>query len=703
MTVETNSSRKTYAGDNVTTSFDTSPVVFFDTSDLEVSITTNATGASVSLTENTDYTVTGGSGAVGTISLAGGSSPHGALLSGTTLVIVRVVSATQTVDFVNGDNSDAEVAERALDKLTMLAQQLEEGADRAIKLPTGDTSGSTTELPAASTRAGTLLGFDAVGLLTTYVVQIGTSLVNLAAAAGSSLIGFIQAGTGAVLRTLQDKNRDIVSVKDFGAKGDGVTDDTAVFAAAALIGGRIYAPAGTYLVTDTTLFALAGTTIEGDGPRKTIIKFAPTTTGKPCFHFKLAAASEIPFCGVLKLGFDATGNTQGTKTAIRITDAEEMIISDIEVSNWTSVAHDCIGLQFRGRQTHDIFDVTINADLPISIETNPNNSISIDHYHFCNTYLLALANPCVKIADGVNLSQVTFDGFQAWVTGTYGLLWNDTTTVQASQGLTLKNVRTEQGTDPTAYVVSITHNAGLQGLVIDNCNFAADRKGFFFRNVPFWHIKDSFYADPAKEALNIDNTTQVGRSTNTFWQQGGTASITGLARIFQFGSGLNVTLASDFCYMNLAAINPTTQAIWGTGTTTNAVTGEVGEYVTASLASGSALSLTSPNALTVTSLSLTGGDWDVWGVIDYLAGGATTFTVMKSGISTSTNAIGSQDTFTNLALAGTLAAASDMAHATPVVRISLAPGTTSIFLVAQATFAASTLKVYGTIFARRRR
>ena len=48
----------------------------------------------------------------------------------------------------------------------------------------------------------------------------------LAAPSGSSLIGFIQAGVGAVARTDQSKMRERVSVEDFGAVGDGVTDST---------------------------------------------------------------------------------------------------------------------------------------------------------------------------------------------------------------------------------------------------------------------------------------------------------------------------------------------------------------------------------------------------------------------------------------------------------------------------------------------
>ena len=47
-------------------------------------------------------------------------------------------------------------------------------------------------------------------------------------AAGGS---FIQAGAGAVTRTMQDKVRESVSAKDFGAVGDGVADDTAALQA----------------------------------------------------------------------------------------------------------------------------------------------------------------------------------------------------------------------------------------------------------------------------------------------------------------------------------------------------------------------------------------------------------------------------------------------------------------------------------------
>ena len=64
-------------------------------------------------------------------------------------------------------------------------------------------------------------------------------------------------GSGAVATTVQAKLRETVSVKDFGAVGDGVTDDTAAINAAIVAvgsagGGSVYAPPGTYMVSSLT-------------------------------------------------------------------------------------------------------------------------------------------------------------------------------------------------------------------------------------------------------------------------------------------------------------------------------------------------------------------------------------------------------------------------------------------------------------------
>ena len=100
-------------------------------------------------------------------------------------------------------------------------------------------------------------------LQTSASVQIGSwdnisgavDSTSLASSTGSSLVGYNQGGTGAVTTTVQAKLRETVSVKDFGAKGDGVTDDTtAINNAIAYLnsttyGGMLLLPTGTYNVT----------------------------------------------------------------------------------------------------------------------------------------------------------------------------------------------------------------------------------------------------------------------------------------------------------------------------------------------------------------------------------------------------------------------------------------------------------------------
>lgn len=73
---------------------------------------------------------------------------------------------------------------------------------------------------------------------------------SLSGASGSSLVGTSASGTGAVTRTVQAKLRDFVSVKDFGAVGDGVADDTNAFSAAMLAAKGVFVPAGTYITSN---------------------------------------------------------------------------------------------------------------------------------------------------------------------------------------------------------------------------------------------------------------------------------------------------------------------------------------------------------------------------------------------------------------------------------------------------------------------
>lgn len=85
-------------------------------------------------------------------------------------------------------------------------------------------------------------------------VQAGSSIplssldANFDALGSSANISFLQPDAGAVPRAVSSKLQDVASVKDFGATGDGVTDDTAALISAFTAGGTVYVPSGNYLI-----------------------------------------------------------------------------------------------------------------------------------------------------------------------------------------------------------------------------------------------------------------------------------------------------------------------------------------------------------------------------------------------------------------------------------------------------------------------
>lgn len=128
------------------------------------------------------------------------------------------------------------------------------------------------------------------------------------------------------------------------------------------------------------------------------------------------------------------------------------------------------------------------------------------------------------------------------------------------------------------------------------------------------------------------------------------------------------------------------------------------DYTSSSLAVGSATSLTTATAKTVTSISLSPGDWDVSGVIDFKEAATTSTNLLLFGTSSNTNTLGADDTYGSLVFptAGSVSTAGDYRNSVPIVRYNLAT-TTTIYLVAQANFTISTMTAYGALRARKMR
>lgn len=162
----------------------------------------------------------------------------------------------------------------------------------------------------------------------------------------ANFVVYTPAGTGAVDTTVRAKLREGVSVKDFGAVGDGVTDDYAAFQAAhdslsasnSDVGGEIYIPSGTYYLSDTwdikKRVTIRGTNA-GDQPETSacILRFPANKDG---IRFWSSIDSDTGTNAVqsrligveLKANAkDATGN--GIKTTTKIT-VEHCIIRDFK-------------------------------------------------------------------------------------------------------------------------------------------------------------------------------------------------------------------------------------------------------------------------------------------------------------------------------------------------------------------------------------
>ena len=136
----------------------------------------------------------------------------------------------------------------------------------------------------------------------------------------------------------------------------------------------------------------------------------------------------------------------------------------------------------------------------------------------------------------------------------------------------------------------------------------------------------------------------------------------------------------------------------GTATNDNPTAGNIGEILTGSLSSGTPTALSNATPRDITSVSLTPGDWEVDGQVDYVTNAATT-SDFQSGSFTTSATFGPQDTSTNMPLI--LTAVSDTyGQIIPRIRYSVAVNTV-VFLVAQATFSVGTITAYGTIRAHR--
>lgn len=137
--------------------------------------------------------------------------------------------------------------------------------------------------------------------------------------------------------------------------------------------------------------------------------------------------------------------------------------------------------------------------------------------------------------------------------------------------------------------------------------------------------------------------------------------------------------------------------IVGVGTNTNAVTGQVGELLSAANLAASPITFTTGVAKTLQSVTLTPGDWDCWANI-FCSG--TTITTGQCSLHTVTNTMADNSLISYTAC---LATASAIGMIAPQRRFSVAVSTTQVVYVVGVFTGTGTLSASGGIYARRRR
>lgn len=535
-------------------------------------------------------------------------------------------------------------------------------------------------LPDPIGQTGKILQSDGVSAFWSTDTPLGLKTALADTAQGDALLGVKLNATGSSSRTQDAKNSETISVTDFGAVGNNVTDCTTAFASAytyllSLGGGELLIPPGTYKLSSS--WVLTGTglnqnsaniTIKGSEGYSVVLDFTSALANTD--GIQIAGASRIKLEGFAvknakRYGINVnSGQVPGDPTFV-----SRFAIKDVIIDNASS---------------HGIRLANAYMGLLENIESRNNGG---NGFHFEGNHTSITAIRCWAGGDGIDpdggnagtgwfINGILYSSFISCASD-----WNGSTgyAVSNCSGLTFNSCGAESNRGEGWLITSSLANStgspvtGVNSIEFTGCfgfnNSLAAVNGFanFIGVVTANSI-------PASVSFNGCNDLLTGGQTISAVFNGTSGQI----KVFDNGNNLTGTRIYS-------------------GTVVN------GDFLSNTVSSGSASSLTSGISANAgspaVSITLPAGDWDVWGVADFNPAATTSITNLTAGISTTSATFGGQDTFIANRMAANVPNGTIQVN-TPITRIR-STGTTVVYLVVVSAFTVSTLSAYGSIFAKR--
>jgi len=371
------------------------------------------------------------------------------------------------------------------------------------------------------TISGTTLTFSAAPVLGTDNIEFVNFLTDAIGSTSADLVTYTPAGTGAVARSAQSKMRDTVSVKDFGAVGDGVTDDTAAINAALATKKSVYFPSGTYMTTGGHVIPYVNETTDqtifGDAAFSTIIKKISGTLA--VFDFRQFVHTSIKDLTIDGNGLAGVGIMWRSHNAI----IDHIIIKNVaDYAIWISGSNLC--------NYYNISTFVCSGGIkfdsvndPISV---PTYACLYSNFHGISLDINAVNFSALSLASGM-VQLVLFSGVHiepTFVTANTASYVN-ITGVNTSN-ITFENVRAELSLLGTSFF-NIT-GVGVHSIKFDKCRISATQQSapLFAANATYGIsiIDCSFYAgetlanfpvaSPRIKLTNVVNATIQGCITS---------------------------------------------------------------------------------------------------------------------------------------------------------------------------------------------